>query len=43
MFRIFRGDEELARSRIEANGVEGVYPGDVWVLDTRQIPIQGEP
>ncbi len=37
MFRIFRGDEELARSRIEASGVDGVYPGDVWVLDTRQI------
>ena len=43
MFRIFRGDEELARSRIEANGVEGVYPGDVWVLDTRQITMEGTP
>ena len=38
MLRIFRGEEELARSQIEAHGVEGVYPGDVWVFDTRQIP-----
>lgn len=34
---VFRGDEELARVDIESRGVEGLYPGDVWVLDTSQI------
>lgn len=37
MVRIFRDQKELARSFIEARGVDGLYPGDVWVLDTNQI------
>lgn len=36
--RIFRGETEVARSSIEAHEVDGLYPGDVWVLDSSQIP-----
>ncbi len=36
--RFYRGEHEVARSVIESQGVEGLYPGDVWVFDTSQIP-----
>ncbi len=36
--RICRGDNEVARGSIKSQGVEGLYPGDVWVFDTSQIP-----
>jgi hypothetical protein len=35
--RIFSGEKEIARGVIETHGVEGLYPGDVWVLDTTQF------
>ena len=35
--RVFQGDKELARVAIDCRGIEGLYPGDVWVLDTSQI------
>ena len=36
-FRIFSDEKEIARGVIETHGVEGLYPGDVWVLDTTQF------
>ena len=37
MVRISQQGKEIARSIIEAKGVEGLYPSDVWVFDSRQI------
>ena len=36
--RFFRGEYEVARSFIRSQGVNGLYPGDVWVFDVSQIP-----
>ena len=38
MVRIYRGEYEVAGSSIKCRGVDGLYPGDVWVFDASQIP-----
>ncbi len=38
MVRFYRGEDEVARSSIKCQGVKGLYPADVWVFDTSQIP-----
>lgn len=35
--RVYQGEAELGRARIEAHDVEGLYPGDVWTLDMSNV------
>ncbi len=37
VLRLFLAGKEIARATIEAHGIDGLYPGDVWVLDASQI------
>jgi hypothetical protein len=38
LVRFYRGEDEVAISSIKCQGVKGLYPDDVWVFDTSQIP-----
>ena len=38
MVRIFQGAREIGKASIEAQGVKGLYPGDVWEFDRSEVP-----
>jgi len=40
MVRLFQENKELARGTIDADGINGLYPGDAWIIDVNQIKIE---
>jgi hypothetical protein len=42
LVELFQGDKKIAEGTIKAEGVEGLYPGDLWGLVLSELAIVRE-